>query len=162
MNRAHHRPDSWLWLRDQEEDDLIPIIGERLRAAREHLHLKTRELADRTGGIVSKSKISKIERGEIRSTRHALALARALTPEAADATRVLSWLVNPREVLADPEAAPLSPSAQIAEYHRKAAARAGMARLLLAERQQSGKWGEWVELGDGTRMMVVLHPPPLQ
>lgn len=161
VNRPHQRPDSWVWLDNLEPVDLLPIIGKRLRAAREQPNRVTMaKLAARTGGAVSSSRIDEIEKGggNIRKAP-ALAIARALSPEGGDPSYLLWWLVNPEAVLAGPDAEPLSPSAQVAEYHRKATVRAAQAKLLLAERQQSGKWGEWVELGDGTRMMVVRAAP---
>jgi transcriptional regulator with XRE-family HTH domain len=154
------------WLqRGASDDELVPIMGERLRAARRHHRLSLEALADRIPCTMPHPRrrargdakmfpqhLSKCERGERTRLGTVRALARHLAPPNTDPSYLLWWFVNKDTALCHrPD---LSATQQFALWADWAMMREGAANLLVAERRQSGRWGESVKMPDGSQITV--------
>ncbi len=143
------------WLQRADEDGLVPLIGERLRAAREHYKLSLEKLAERISGDaeITDKQLHKCEKyGERTRLPNVRALARHLAPPHSDPSFLLRWFVNKDTALCGrPE---LSAKEQFALWADWAMMREGAANLLVAERRQSGRWGESVKMPDGSQITV--------
>jgi transcriptional regulator with XRE-family HTH domain len=159
------------WLqRGASDDELVPIMGERLRAARRHHRLSLEALADRIPCTMPHPRrrargdakmfpqhLSKCERGERTRLGTVRALARHLAPPNTDPSYLLWWFVNKDTALCHrPD---LSATQQFALWAEAAKEHAAFFKLLRAEREQSGQWGVPVKLPDGSEIRVVKHPP---
>jgi transcriptional regulator with XRE-family HTH domain len=128
MGRAKVDQRSTVWLRDRLgearepgawQDELgplsarVPIVGERLRACREALHLTMAELAQRASAgawSLSAQMIGKVEaKGQRTAYGRALALAVALTGPEGDPQYLLRWLVRPALVGSGADGDPVRP-----------------------------------------------------
>lgn len=174
MTRPKVSAPSTVWLRDRlaearSDRDLdgplalrVPIIGARLRAAREALHLTGRELAARTHGAapwtVSAAMVWKLEKGQRTAYGRALSLARALTGPDGDLQYVLWWLVTPRATLWGRD--PIAPAAdQFRAWRRRNQDADAQLQVLAAHVQATGE-PIHVQLPDGTDLHVVRPPAP--